>query len=112
TTPPYITLRRLHMAIRLLVVDDHTLLREGIVKLLNTASDIEVVGEAGNGFDAVSMAHELKPDIVLMDLYLPGLDGIEAIRLITRDLPETHCILLTASADGDNVLEAVRAGAK
>lgn len=100
------------MAIRLLVVDDHTLLREGIVKLLNSAPDIEVVGEAGNGFDVVAKAHDLKPDIVLMDLYLPGLDGIEAIRLITRDMPETHCILLTASAEGDNVLEAVRAGAK
>ncbi len=100
------------MGITVFVVDDHTLLREGLTKLLNSAPDIEVVGEAGNGFEAVEKIRELGPKVVLMDLYLPGLDGIEAIRQISKDLPETYCILLTASSERDNVVEATRAGAR
>ncbi|MEX2599804.1 MAG: response regulator transcription factor [Dehalococcoidia bacterium] len=100
------------MSIRVLIVDDHTLFREGFTKLLSNTADIEIVGEAGNGFDAVAKVHELKPDVVLMDLYMPGLDGTEAIRLITRDAPGTACILLTASAEEANVMEAIQAGAK
>ncbi|MEX2598234.1 MAG: response regulator transcription factor, partial [Dehalococcoidia bacterium] len=103
---------RFPIAIRLLVVDDHNVVRESIVKLLNADPEFEVVGEAGNGFDAVSMAQELKPDIVLMDLYLPGLDGIEAMRLIRRDLPSAAIAVLTASVEELDVVEAMQAGAR
>lgn len=100
------------MAIRLLVVDDHALMREGLIRLLSNSVDFEVVGDVGNGFDAVEAAHELHPDVVLMDLYLPGLDGIAATRLIVRDLPDVLVVLLTASENDEDILEAIRAGAK
>lgn len=94
------------------MVDDHNVVRESIVKLLNADPQFEVVGEAGNGFDAVSVAQELKPDIVLMDLYLPGLDGIEAMRLIKRDIPNVEVVVLTASVEELDVVEAMQAGAR
>ena len=100
------------MAIRLLIVDDHLLMREGLVRVLSNSVDFEVVGEAGNGFDAVEAAHRLLPDVVLMDLFLPGLDGVAATRLIVRDLPSVRVILLTASENDEDILEAIRAGAK
>ena len=100
------------MAIRLLVVDDHLLMREGLVRVLSNSVEFEVVGEAGNGFDAVEAAHKLHPDVVLMDLFLPGLDGVAATRLIVRDLPDVQVILLTASENDEDILEAIRAGAK
>jgi two-component system nitrate/nitrite response regulator NarL len=100
------------MTTRLLVVDDHLLMREGLVRMLNGSTGFEVVGEAGNGFDAVELAHKLRPDVVLMDMYLPGMDGIGATKLIVRDLPDVKVILLTASENDEDILEAIRAGAK
>ena len=100
------------MTIRLLVVDDHLLMREGLVHALNSTREFDVVGEAGNGFDAVELAHKLHPDLVLMDMFLPGLDGVAATRLIVRDMPEVKVMLLTASENDEDILEAIRAGAK
>jgi DNA-binding NarL/FixJ family response regulator len=74
--------------IKLLVVDDHIVLREGLVRVLRGARDVEIVGETGNGLGAVELARRLRPDVVLMDLYLPGIDGAAATRVIARDLPE------------------------
>lgn len=100
------------MTARLLVVDDHTLVRQGIVKLLAAQDDFEVVGEAANGFEAVTKARELNVDAVLMDLYMPGLDGVAATRLIKGELPNAEVIVLTASDDEDDLFEAIQAGAR
>ena len=100
------------MTVRLLVVDDHTLVRQGIIKLLEGVDQIEVVGEACNGFEAVSKARELDVDAVLMDLYMPGLDGVAAARLIKRDLPDVQVIMLTVSEEEDDLFEAIQAGAR
>lgn len=100
------------MTIRLVVVEDHVLLREGLVRALNQSGGVEVVGEAGNGFDGVELAHKLRPDVVLMDLFLPGLDGVAATKLITRDLPDVNVVILTSSLNDEDILEAIRAGAK
>lgn len=100
------------MTIRLLVADDHTLVRQGIVRLLDGVEQIEVVGEACDGFEAVSMARDLNVDAVLMDLYMPGLDGVSAARLIKRDLPDVQVIILTVSEEEDDLFEAIQAGAR
>ena len=100
------------MAARLLVVDDHTLVRQGIVKLLAGQDEIEVVGEAASGFEAVTKAGDLNVDVVLMDLYMPGLDGVAATRLIKRELPNVEVIVLTASDDEEDLFEAIQAGAR
>ena len=100
------------MTARLLVVDDHTLVRQGIVKLLSGQSEVEVVGEAANGFEAITKAQELDVDVVLMDLYMPGLDGVATTRLIRRESPNVAVIVLTASDDEDDLFEALQAGAR
>ncbi len=100
------------MATRVLVVDDHTLVRQGIVRLLSMDKQVEVVGEATNGFEALERAKELQPDVVLMDLYMPGLDGVSATRLIKRELPNTQVVLITASPEEADIVEAVQAGAR
>lgn len=98
------------MAGRILVVDDHTLVRQSLCKLL-TSEGFEVVGEAGNGFDAVDLARQLLPDVVLVDLYLPRLDGVATTKLIKREMPQIEVVLLTASENVDHIVEAVQAGA-
>ena len=100
------------MATRVLVVDDHTLVRQGIVRLLSSDKQIEVVGEAANGFEALERTKELKPDVVLMDLYMPGLDGVSVTRLIKRELPNVQVVLITASPEEADIVEAVQAGAR
>lgn len=100
------------MTIRMLVVEDHTLVRQAIVNLLVDDETIQVVGEASNGFDAVTKARELQPDVILMDLYMPGIDGIAATRLVKRELPNSQVILLTISTEEDDILKAVQAGAR
>lgn len=100
------------MGIRMLVVDDHNLVRQAIVNLLVDDDLIEVVGEASNGSYAVTKAREIRPDVVLMDLYMPGMDGIAATRLIKRELPDTQVILLTVSNEEDDIIKAVQAGAR
>jgi signal transduction histidine kinase/DNA-binding NarL/FixJ family response regulator len=96
--------------IRVFLVDDHPAVRLGVRSILEKAEGIEMVGEASTGEEAVSMAERLRPDVVLMDLSLPGLDGIEAMRLLVDILPETRVLALTADAEEDSVLEVLEAG--
>jgi len=97
--------------IRVLLVDDHAIVRDGIRSLLKTQPDIEVAGEASNGRDAVSLAESLRPDVVLMDLVMPGMDGIEAIRLIMEGQPDSRILVLTSFSAEDKVFPAIKAGA-
>lgn len=97
--------------IKVLLVDDHPLAREGLRTMLGTAPDIEVVGEASDGLEAVDIANEHQPHIVMMDLRMPNLDGIEATRRIKSRLPSTSVIMLTAYDNDAYVVDAVRAGA-
>lgn len=97
---------------RVLVVDDHTLVRQGIRKLLEDNPDLNVVGEASTGFEAVDKAKELEVDLVLMDLYMPGLDGVATTRLIKRELPDVDVVILTASDEEEDLFEAIQAGAR
>ncbi|HQN65144.1 MAG TPA: response regulator transcription factor [Methylophilus sp.] len=98
--------------IRVLIVDDHTLFRSGIKLLLQRQSGFEVVGEAGDGLEGVKRAKQLKPDIVLLDLHMPGVNGLEAISLLRDEVPQTEIIMLTVSEDAEDLLEALRAGAR
>ena len=97
--------------IRVVIVDDHALLREGTRWILQQEPSIEVVGEAGRGDDAVQLVGELLPDVVLLDLRLPGLPGIDAARQIAQVSPNTRVLIVTAYDDEDYVLEALQAGA-
>ena len=97
--------------IRILLVDDHAIVRDGIRSLLKTQPDIEVVGEADNGQAAVSLVGALEPDVVLMDLVMPGMDGIEAIRRIIDGRPESRILVLTSFSAEDKVFAAIKAGA-
>lgn len=98
--------------LRILLVDDHTLVRRGLRVLLESYAEIEVVGEASDGLEAVEKAKLLKPDLILMDCYLPRLDGVEATRRILSLLPQTKVIMLSVADDDDLLLEALRAGAQ
>lgn len=98
--------------IRVLIVDDHTLFRSGIKLLLERQTGFEVVGEAGDGLEGVKRAKQLKPDVVLLDLHMPGTSGLEAIPLLREEAPLAQVIMLTVSEDADDLLEALRAGAR
>ena len=98
------------MPIRVLVVDDQAIVRKGIRALLAEVERIEVVGEAGDGQEAADQARELQPDVILMDLVMPHVDGIEAIRQITRD-QAARILVLTSFAGDDKVFPAIKAGA-
>ncbi|CAM2946948.1 response regulator transcription factor [Paenibacillus sediminis] len=100
------------MKIRLLLADDHAIVRRGLQVFLATQSDIELVGEAVTGQEAVDKAAALLPDVVLMDLNMPILNGIEATKCIKLSHPEVKVIVLTSFSDQDHVLPAIRAGAK
>jgi len=97
--------------IRVYITDDHQIVRRGIRQLLSTEKGIEVVGEASNGKEAVADVEKLKPDIVLMDLVMPVMDGIEAIRLIKAAHPSIQILVLTSFATDDKVFPAIKAGA-
>lgn len=99
------------MGIRILVVDDHGVVRQGLRMYLALDPELEVVGEAANGAEALSMAHELEPDVVLMDLLMPVMDGIAATQAIRRELPDVEVIALTSVLEDRAVYGAMRAGA-
>ena len=99
------------LPIRVLLTDDHAIVRKGVRALLATERDIQVVGEAGNGAEAVAKAETLCPDVILMDLMMPELDGIEATRQITANIPGARVIVLTSFAADDKVFPAIKAGA-
>ncbi|GAB3875953.1 response regulator transcription factor [Kibdelosporangium lantanae] len=97
--------------IRVVVADDQQIMREGLVALLELLDDVEVVGDAGDGEQALGLVADRQPDVVLMDLRMPVMDGIEATTRITRDHPGTAVLVLTTYADGDSIDSALRAGA-
>ena len=99
------------MAIRVLLADDHDVVREGLRMFLGRDPELAVVGEAADGAEAVSLALELRPDVVLMDLLMPVMDGVAATSAIRKDLPETEVIALTSVLESATVVGAVRAGA-
>jgi two-component system, NarL family, response regulator LiaR len=99
------------MAIRVLIVDDHSVVREGLRMFLVRDPDLEVVGEAADGAEALEQARQLQPDVVVMDLLMPVMDGIAATRAIRRELPETEVLALTSVLESASVVEAIRAGA-
>jgi DNA-binding NarL/FixJ family response regulator len=98
-------------SIRVLIVDDHEIVREGLQTLLAEEPDFEVVGSAGDGAVAVTLAEATKPDVIIMDLVMPGVDGIEATRRIHRNNPHARVLVLTTFADDQRVREAIQAGA-
>jgi DNA-binding NarL/FixJ family response regulator len=98
--------------IRVLIVDDHAIVRTGLSQLLGTADDIELVGAASDGAEAVTMAAELRPDVVLMDLSMPGTDGITATGQIVAAHPGAHVLVLTSFSDQSRILDALQAGAE
>ncbi len=97
--------------IRVVVVDDHTLIRQGIVGLLNSQPDIEVVGEAGDGHEALAAAIELVPDVLLMDISMPGMSGLAATAEVKARRPDVHVLILTIHDREDYLFQALRAGA-
>ncbi|RME48298.1 MAG: DNA-binding response regulator [Chloroflexi bacterium] len=101
TTPP----------IRILLVDDHTLVRQGIRRLLEDQPDLEVVGEAGDGQEAVAKAAELQPDVILMDIGMPGMNGLEATERIKQQFPDIQVLLLTVHDDEEYLFRALKVGA-
>ncbi len=98
-------------AIRVLLVDDHTLFRSGIKALLSRHPEFEVVGEAADGLEGAKRAKALQPDVVLLDLHMPGTGGKEALRLIIEELPEAKVLMLTVSEDAEDLIDTLRAGA-
>jgi two-component system, NarL family, response regulator LiaR len=99
------------MAIRILIVDDHSVVRQGLQMFLRLDPELEVVGEAENGVEAVEQALKLQPDVVLMDLVMPRMDGITAISAVRRELPDTEVIALTSVLEDEKIFAAIRAGA-
>src|SRR5499427_5004431 len=99
------------MTIRILLVDDHSVVRQGLRLFLKSDPELVVVGEAADGAQALRLSRELKPDVVLMDLLMPGMDGIAATAAIRRELPDTEVLALTSVLEDGSVVGAVRAGA-
>jgi len=99
------------LPIRVLLIDDHTLFRSGIKALLARHPEFEVVGEAADGLEGVKRAKVLRPDVVLLDLHMPGTSGKEALKLLLEDAPDTKVLMLTVSEDADDLIDTLRAGA-
>jgi DNA-binding NarL/FixJ family response regulator len=99
------------MSIRILLVDDHSVVRQGLRMFLGLDPELEVVGEARNGVEAVRQARQLNPDVVLMDILMPQMDGLQATTVIRRELPDTEVIALTSVLENEKVFLAIEAGA-
>ncbi len=99
------------MAIRLLLVDDHTLFLEGLVNTLGVVKEFEIVGQARDGRSAIDLWHKTAPDVGLIDVSMPGMDGIETVRRLRSQVPEARLLMLTSSEDQDDVIAALDAGA-
>lgn len=98
--------------IRLLIVDDHTMFRQGLVSLLRGEAEFRVVGQAADGEQALRLVEKLQPDVVLMDLMMPGMDGVEATRRLLETTPHARILMLTVSEADEDLLAAIRAGAR
>ena len=98
--------------IRVMIADDQRVVRDGLTMLVGLVDDVEIVGTAADGAEAVQLARATRPDVALMDLRMPELDGAEATRLIRSELPETHVLVLTTYADDDSLFPALEAGAR
>jgi two-component system nitrate/nitrite response regulator NarL len=98
--------------IRVLLVDDHTLFRNGLKSLLQRHKEFEVVGEAGDGLEGVKRARQLQPDVVLLDLHMPGITGREAVAILAEEAPATRVLMLTVSEDAEDLIACLRAGAR
>ena len=97
--------------IRVLLVDDHALFRSGVKALLQRHEEFAVVDEAGDGLEGIKRARSLKPDVILLDLHMPGISGLEALRVMVEELPGIRVLMLTVSEDAQDLMEALRAGA-
>ncbi len=97
--------------IRILIADDHFVVRQGLATLLSPRNGMEVIGEAATGLDAVDLARQLNPDVILMDMSMPEMDGPEAIRLIKQENPKARILVLTSFGDSNRISDAVQAGA-
>ena len=98
--------------VSVLLADDHALFREGVASILNSQPDFTVVGEASDGIEAQVMARRLRPDLVLMDITMPGCDGVEATRAITGELPGTIVVMLTVRDEDEMLFQAIKSGAQ
>jgi DNA-binding NarL/FixJ family response regulator len=98
--------------VRVMLADDHALFREGLAGIITAQPDLEVVGEASDGLEAIVMAQELKPDLILMDIQMPGCDGMEATLKIKKALPETVIVMLTVRDDEEKLFETIKYGAQ
>jgi len=98
--------------IRIMLADDHALFREGLAGILSAQPDMEVVGEAGDGLEAVVKARELSPDLILLDVQMPGLDGLEAAFQIKKDCPKTIIVMLTVRDEPEKLFQAIKNGAQ
>lgn len=96
--------------IRILLVDDHDLFREGLAGIINAQADMEIIGEASDGLEALVKAQELKPNLILMDVQMPGIDGLEATRRIKQVLPDTAIVMLTVRDDNERLFESIKNG--